>query len=143
VCDRFDFITPPCNVQRASNTAQKDSRGHYRVARLKSCRTIKVVSPLLHLYNNTADRIATSRTHTSAGLVSVLENTLLIIIIIFLIVFHPSSTAIPNHISMRCMWVCVCVCVCYSLYTAEVPADHPQCGPRPDFRLPSVRKRAG
>lgn len=71
---------------RAFNTARKDPRGHYRVAQLD------VVSPLLHLCNYTADRIATSRAHASGGLVSALEKNCKpkrIYSVYFLIVFHP------------------------------------------------------
>jgi len=81
------------------------------------------------------DRIATH----SLGLHPVVSNSLKIYTNVFYFFSFSTSTAI-QHISMRCIYsdfVCVCVLLCI----AEVPADHPQCGPRPDFRLPSVRPK--
>lgn len=107
---------------RTFNITQTNSHGYwYRTGRW--------------LYLQT-DRIAT---HT-LGLHPVVSNSLKIYTnaFYFFFVFHFNSYS--AHIDeMYLLGFCMCVCVL--LCIAEVPADHPQCGPRPDFRLPSVRPK--
>jgi hypothetical protein len=115
---------------RAFNIAQTNSHGYWRrtrrwlYLRLTGLRLIRWVGFRVRLLKNIYKCILFFTFSTSTAPT-----------------FSPYRWDVFTRFVYIYIYIYMCVCVCVLLCIAEVPADHPQCGPRPDFRLPTVRPK--